>query len=65
MTWILNYEKKQKTDFQKGFCKLMNNAIFGKTMEDVRKRKDTKLVTTNERRNYFMSEPNYGFPKVW
>ena len=37
----------------------MNNSVFGKTMENARNHRDIKLVTTNERRNKLVSEPNY------
>ena len=54
-----------KTDFEKDFFKLMNNAVFGKTMENVRKHRDIKLVTTDKRRNQLVSEPNYHTTKYF
>ena len=51
--------KEAKNDFGKDFFKLMNNSVFGKTMENVRNHRDIKIVTTNKQRNRLASEPNY------
>ena len=51
--------KAAKNDFEKDLFKLMNNSVFGKTMENIRKHKDIKLVTTDKRRRKLVSEPNY------
>ena len=51
--------KKAKNEFEKDFFNLTNNAAFGKTMENVRRHRDIKLVTTDKRSNRLVSEPNY------
>ena len=43
----------------------MNNSVSQKTMENVRKHRDVKLVTTERRRNYLGSEPNYHTTKFF
>ena len=57
--------KKVKNDFQKDFFKLTNNPGFGKTMENLRKHRDIKVVTTERRKNYLVSEPNYHTAKFF
>ena len=60
-----NNEKRKKfseliiSDFEKDLFELMNNSVFGKTMENIRKQRDIKLVTTDKKRSKLVSEPNY------
>ena len=51
--------KAAKNDFEKDLFKLMNNSVFGKTMENIRKHRDIKLVTIDKKRSKLISEPNY------
>ena len=51
--------KEAKNDFEKDFFKLMNNSVFGKAMQNIRKDRCVKLVTTKKRRLKLVSEPNY------
>ena len=51
--------KNAKNDFENDFFKLMNNSVFGKTIENVRKHRDIKLANTDAKRNKLVSEPNY------
>ena len=64
--WLIPYidmntylRKKNKNYFEKYFFKLVNNKVFVKNLENVRKHIDIKLVAIEERRNYFVSEANY------
>ena len=56
--------QKAKNNFEKDFT-LMNKIFFGKTMENVRKHRDIKLLTTERRRNYLVVEPNYILQKIY
>ena len=48
-----------KNDFEKDLFKLMNNSIFGKTMENIRNHRNIKIVTTDKKRSKLVSEPNF------
>ena len=51
--------KEAKSEFEKKLFELMNTSVFRKTIENVRKHRDIKLVTTEEKRIKLVSEPNY------
>ena len=53
------YLRKKAKKKKKIFFKLLNNAVFGKTMENVRKHRDIELVTNETRGNYLVSEADY------
>ena len=61
----MNTKKRMeaKNVFEKNFFKLMINPVFEKTMENLRKHRNIKLVTTDEKRNKLISEPNYHIAK--
>ena len=51
--------RKAENKSEKVFLKSRSNSVFEKTMENVRRCRDIKLVTTEAKKNYLISEPNY------
>ena len=54
-----NLRAKAQNDFEKDFFKLMNNSVFGKTMENIRNRVDIRLVTRESQAKRLTCKPNY------
>ena len=60
-----NLRTKAKNNFEKDFFKLMNNSVFGKTMENIRNRVNVKLVNTQERLKKLSAKPNFKSHKIF
>ena len=60
-----NLRTKAKNNFEKDFFKLMNNSVFGKTMENIRNRVDVKLVNTEEKLRKLVAKPNFRSQKIF
>ena len=60
-----NLRAKAKNNFEKDFFKLMNNSVFGKTMENIRNRVNVKLVNTEEKLRKLVAKPNFKSCKIF
>ena len=60
-----NLRAQAKNNFEKDFFKLMNNSVFGKTIENIRNRVDVKLVNTEEKFKKLVAKPNFKSRKIF
>ena len=60
-----NLRAKAKNNFEKDYYKLMNNSVFGKTMENLRNRVDVRLVNTKEKLRKLVAKPNFKSRKIF
>lgn len=71
-SWLKSYidfntekRKQASNDFEKDFFKLMNNSVFGKTMENLRKRVNVKLVNDEKPLKKLTASPSFDYFKIF